>query len=283
MLVWPTRRLQTAIHRQCSALSRRIVAQCTAVTRHMAMLHAAFFHSLTGPVHQAALPSKCPSALPPCILNPQPRAITAVLLSFPSHSYRQYFPYRIPSRTQTMNAPQPSISELELLPSCNSCQYCPSCEPKKGAERRKLRFCQHGRGRAFVDRGASGHDCPGPEPYTTGSAYTHSNNPAGQHPRQRDGGHDQPRVNRSSQHGDADNAWKRDIYKDMEADGDAQTHLGGDYETESQFRGGTTYSGMKFSGKSITHVGDNVGYKKTETERLAEIDRERSERRDGGH
>lgn len=95
-------------------------------------------------------------------LSPQPRAITAVLLSFPSHSYCQFLSYRILSRTQTMDVPQPSNRPLELPPNCDSCQYCEKCDPKDDASRRILRFCHHGLGRTFVelrDSVSSGHDC----------------------------------------------------------------------------------------------------------------------------
>lgn len=185
-------------------------------------------------------------------LSPQPRAITAVLLSFPSHSYCQFLSYRILSRTQTMDVPQPSNRPLELPPNCNSCQYCESCDPKNGDPRRILRFCQHGLGRTFVelrDSVSSGHDCPATAPLRRATR-------TGQQP-------GNPRTTQSGQipipqpqQPSAEAIRAGFIYRNNLATDNTRIHYGQKYAEVPLVEGPTVYEGMIAEKDSEVHAGN---------------------------
>jgi hypothetical protein len=62
-----------------------------------------------------------------------------------------------------MSTPQHSTRALQLPPLCDSCQYCPNCDPNRGQPTQRLRFCEHGLGRIAIN--ASSHqDCPATAP-----------------------------------------------------------------------------------------------------------------------
>jgi hypothetical protein len=62
-----------------------------------------------------------------------------------------------------MSTPQHSTRALQLPPLCDSCQYCPNCDPNPGQPTQRLRFCEHGLGRIAIAPN-SHQDCPATAP-----------------------------------------------------------------------------------------------------------------------
>lgn len=191
-----------------------------------------------------------------------------------------------------MNAPQPSYRPPTLPPTCDSCQYCPNCDPKPENPRHIFRFCvDHGLGRKFVelrDCAASGHECPptaplrrsagsgqrssnprtaqigqmpSPQPqhpqgYNTDPAYIYGNNPAGQYPEPRYRGHShRPQVDQYPQV----NGRAGFLFERMTAGDKAKAHWGLNYDGEPRFEGMQIYRDVNVGGESDTHSGNNYG------------------------
>lgn len=170
-----------------------------------------------------------------------------------------------------MNAPQPSYRPPTHPSACDSCQYCPRCDPTPEYPRDRFRFCvDHGLGRKFVelrDCAASGHECdptaplrrsarpgqqlsnprtaqigqiPSPQPqhpqgYDTEPAYTYGNNPGGQHRR---GGV---------------------LYERMTAVGKAKAHWGSNYHETPRSEGMQVWRDIRLGDETDIHCGNNYG------------------------
>lgn len=196
------------------------------------------------------------SSQPHKLTSAVPRLPSRIALLSISQDAKSISSPRLENKIMAANQRTP----LTLPSTCDTCQYCDNCDSHLGLPRTRLRFCDHAKGRAYVelkDVMASGHDCPATAPLRRGtnSRQQASNSQTPQ------SGH--VPVGHAPEH-DASRRARQEVEVDgYEAFDDSRTHVGDNYTFEPRVEGKRLYRNLKAGGTSRSHIGNNYSQQRT--------------------
>jgi hypothetical protein len=179
-----------------------------------------------------------------------------------------------------MSTPQHSTRALQLPPLCDSCQYCPNCDPNRGQPTQRLRFCEHGLGRIAIN--ASSHqDCPATAPLRRSANSV----PQSSIPRDTPAARVPPSQSTQRQHRQDETARRGTEYINLLTTDEARAQYGNNYNNYGVLpqragvplvEGPVRFEGLVTSGKARVHGGNNYnnygyGYTPPPTDEEGEI------------
>jgi hypothetical protein len=159
-----------------------------------------------------------------------------------------------------MSAPQNSAPTRQLPPLCESCQYCPNCDPNPGQPTQRLRFCNHGLGRIAIN--ASSHqDCPATAPLRRSANSV----PQSSIPRDTPTTIVPPSQSNQRQRRQDETAHRGTHFIDVWTKGDARAHLGNNYRFKEvpqymPVEGPVRFEHLTTSGNARLHAGGNYTF-----------------------